>query len=197
MDITLSIHQDRFTTTLYEKPSNYHLYIPPHSCHPPGLLRGMVYGMVNRLHTLVSHKSDRDARTISAFLHLQRRGYQPRDVHPLFSSAIAKAEDRITNPPPPTIVHPEELSKIQLFNIEYYPMNIPARTIQSLWRNYIAAPPNKILLSDIVGHNGAACGIDRIVVAHHRPPTSAASCPTGSSNLNLAIPSHPTCDLRP
>jgi hypothetical protein len=43
MDLTLSIQQDRIITTLYEKPSNFHLYIPPHSCHPPpGLLRGMV-----------------------------------------------------------------------------------------------------------------------------------------------------------
>jgi hypothetical protein len=132
MDMTLSIQRDRITTTLYEKPSNYHLYITPHSCHPPGLLRGMLYGMVNRLHTLVSDKPDRDARTISALRHLQRRVYQPQDIHPLLSSAIAiaKAEDRISHPPPPTIVDPEELRKIQFFHIEYHPMNIPARTIQ-------------------------------------------------------------------
>jgi hypothetical protein len=66
MDMTLSIQHDIITTTLYEKPSNYHLYIPPHSCHPPGLPRGMVYGMVNHLHTLVLYKAHRDARTISA-----------------------------------------------------------------------------------------------------------------------------------
>jgi hypothetical protein len=117
MDMTLLIQHDRITTTLYKKPSNYHLYIPPHSCHPPGLLRGMVYGMVNRLHTLVSDKADIDDRTISAFLHLQRRGYQPWDIHPIFFSAIAKAEDRIANPPPLTIVDPEELRKIQFFHI--------------------------------------------------------------------------------
>jgi hypothetical protein len=171
MDMTLSTQHNRITTTLYEKPSNYHLYIPPHSCHPPGLLRGMVYGMVNRLHTLVSGKADRDARNISAFRHLQRSRYQPRDIHPLFSSAITKAEYRTTNPPPPIIVDPEELRKMQFFHIEYHPMNMPARTIQSLWRNYIAAPPNKIPLSEIIGHNCAECGIDRLIVAHHRPPS--------------------------
>jgi hypothetical protein len=144
MDMTLLIQHDRITTTLYEKPSNYHLYIPPHPCHPTGLLRGMVYVMVNRLNTIVSDKSDRDAITISAFRHLQRRGYQPQDIHPLFSIAIAKAKDRITNPPPPTIVDPEELRKIQFFHIKYHLINMPARTIQSLWRNYIAAHPNKI-----------------------------------------------------
>jgi hypothetical protein len=41
MDLTLSIQEDKIITTLYEKPSNFHLYIPPHSCHPPGLLRGI------------------------------------------------------------------------------------------------------------------------------------------------------------
>jgi hypothetical protein len=49
-------------------------------------------------------------------------------------------------------------------------MNMPVWTIQSLWRNYIAALPNKIPLSEIVGHNGFACGIDRLIVVHHRPP---------------------------
>jgi hypothetical protein len=170
MDMTLSIQNDIITTTLYKKTSNYQLYIPPHSCHPPGLLRGMVYCMVNRLHTLVSDKADKDARTISAFRHLQRSGYQPRDIHPLFSSDIAKTSDRIANPPTPTIVDTEELRKIQFFHIQYHPMNMSARTMQSLWRNYIAAPPNKIPLSYIVGHNGAACGIDMLIVSHHRPP---------------------------
>jgi hypothetical protein len=130
----------------------------------------MVYGMVNRLHTLVSDKADIDARTISAFHHLQRSGYQPRDIHPLFSSAIAKSKYRITNPPPPTIVDPEELRKIQFFHIEYHLMNMPARKMQSLWRNYIAAPPKKIPLSDIVGPSGATCGINGLIVAHQRPP---------------------------
>jgi hypothetical protein len=74
MDLTLSIQKDKIITTLYEKPSNFHLYIPPHSCHPPGLLRGMVYGMVNRLYTLVLDEDEIRARTIATSRHLQRCG---------------------------------------------------------------------------------------------------------------------------
>jgi hypothetical protein len=44
MDLHLTIKDNRIHTTLYEKPTNLHLYIPPSSCHPPGLLRGIVYG---------------------------------------------------------------------------------------------------------------------------------------------------------
>jgi hypothetical protein len=92
MDLSLSIKNARITTTLYEKPSNHHLYIPPHSCHPPGLLGGMVFGMVNRLYTLVSDEASIKTSIIASFRHLQRRGYQPRDLHPLFQSAIKRAE---------------------------------------------------------------------------------------------------------
>jgi hypothetical protein len=31
MDLTLTLNNNRITNTLYEKPSNLHLYIPPHS----------------------------------------------------------------------------------------------------------------------------------------------------------------------
>jgi hypothetical protein len=51
MDLSLSIQNTSIITALYEKPSNNHLYTPPHSCHPPGLLGGMVFGIVNRLYT--------------------------------------------------------------------------------------------------------------------------------------------------
>jgi hypothetical protein len=168
MDLSLSIQNARITTTLYEKPSNHHLYIPPHSCHPPGLLGGMVFGMVNRLYTLVSDEASIKTSIITSFRHLQRRGYQPRDLHPLFQSAIKRSKEKALHPPPAK--DPADLQKFQFFHIEYYPMNLPACTIQSAWRNTIANPPNKIPLLEIIGHHRVVCGIDRLIVAYHLPP---------------------------
>ena len=43
MDMTISINDsNKIETTLFEKRLNLHLYIPPHSAHPPGLLPGIV-----------------------------------------------------------------------------------------------------------------------------------------------------------
>ena len=54
MDLTISIQGNKLAFTLYEKPSNLHLYIPSHSCHPPGLLAGMIHGMIHRIYSLCS-----------------------------------------------------------------------------------------------------------------------------------------------
>jgi hypothetical protein len=70
MDMTISIKEDKIVTTIFEKRSNFHLYIPPNSCHPSGLLRGIFYGMMNRIHTLCSARDDRKFRSIAFFRHL-------------------------------------------------------------------------------------------------------------------------------
>ena len=42
MAITLNM-KNQIETTLFEKKLNLHLYIPPHSAYPPGLLPGIMY----------------------------------------------------------------------------------------------------------------------------------------------------------
>ena len=38
MDLTISITNGQISMSVFEKPLNLHLYIPPHSAHPPGLI---------------------------------------------------------------------------------------------------------------------------------------------------------------
>jgi hypothetical protein len=46
------------TSNLYEKALNLHLYLSPLSAHPPGLLPGVIHGMLYRIILLTSDRAD-------------------------------------------------------------------------------------------------------------------------------------------
>jgi hypothetical protein len=162
MDLTLRIDGASITTTVYEKPSNFHLYIPPHSCHPPGLLRGMVYGMLYRIYTLCSDQYDRQVRTTAFYHHLKRRGYESKALRPLFHLAITKVKARETKPSPAP-ANQADVRTYQFFHLEYHPLNPPSRDFQAAWTNYVASPPN---IAPIEEHSN----VTQMSVAFHRPP---------------------------
>ena len=93
MDMTISINNsNKIETTLFEKRLNLHLYIPPHSAHPPGLLPGIVYGTLFRIFTLCSDEEDKLQRTKVFFKRLIARGYKGNDIRTLFHKAITCAK---------------------------------------------------------------------------------------------------------
>jgi hypothetical protein len=58
MDLTLWVTPCGIQTCLFENPLNSYLYIPPHLAHAPGILRGLVFGMTERIFWLTSHWLD-------------------------------------------------------------------------------------------------------------------------------------------
>ena len=111
MDLTISITNGNISMSLYEKPLNLHLWIPPHSAHPPGLLPGIVRSTLFWIFTLCSDHNDRIFRTKVFFKRLQARGYKSDQIKPLFNKAIARAErysgptNRATNDNNTVILH--------------------------------------------------------------------------------------------
>ena len=85
MDLTITTKNNEIHTTLYEKNRNLHLYIPPGSAHPPGLINGIIKGMIYRTNKLCSDKEDRRERLKVFFNHLIRRGWQEHHIKPCSS----------------------------------------------------------------------------------------------------------------
>jgi hypothetical protein len=75
VEVTLSVKGSHIHSTLYDKPSDHQLYIPPGSFHPPGLFPGMVHGGIFRIITLCTDVDDQRQRITAFFSHLQRRDW--------------------------------------------------------------------------------------------------------------------------
>jgi len=46
LDLTITIEHNHITTRTFQKALNLHQYIPPNSAHPPGMMKGIIYGLM-------------------------------------------------------------------------------------------------------------------------------------------------------
>jgi hypothetical protein len=58
MDMTIQVKGEKIVTTMYTKPLALYQYIPPNSCHPSGVLAGLIFGQILQIYQLCSHSKD-------------------------------------------------------------------------------------------------------------------------------------------
>ena len=165
MDLTISITNGNISTSPFEKPLNLHLFIPPHSVHPPGLLPGNVHSTLFRIFTLCSDHNDRILHTKVFFKRLQARGYKSDHIKPLFNKAIARAQ-RYSGP---TNRATSDENTV-ILNLPFHPDDPPSHKIQQAWRDTIVSPKYHMPLPQM--HNPKSrgkCNIDRMIISYRRP----------------------------
>ncbi len=117
-------------TSLYANPVALHLYIPPHLCHAPGVLPGIVFGNVLRIHKLctraelMSPKKSSSSSTASWIMGINwpssphffdKQWTMSRPIYGVLSSIVfAQSQRREKDSinilsPPPVPPHPEAL----------------------------------------------------------------------------------------
>jgi len=117
-------HSSHFTTRTFEKPSHlylYIIYIPYTSAHPPGVLRGLVFGGLTRLFPQHSLWGEFKQAAIRFFNRLLLRGYSEFVLRGLFQQAFKRLwEDKETVTRQSSIIplklayHPQAPSSIHL-----------------------------------------------------------------------------------
>ena len=163
LDITITLRQDApIRTRLYEKALNLYLYLPPHTCHPPGILSGTIAGMILRIYRLTSDHNDRSTSVLNFFRRLCARGYSPHILRPLFSQHISRAHQSTTFVEQPTDAR-------LYFHLPYHPLNPSSFIIQRKFKEHMFKPTGEPELPSIKNSMSQPFGVSRMIIANHRP----------------------------
>jgi hypothetical protein len=93
LDITVAINANgKISTKTYQKPTNLHLYIPPTSAHPPGVLKSLIFGNLQRYWLQNTYTSDFVDIAKQFANRLVARGYKKHAIKQLFNEAAKKLD---------------------------------------------------------------------------------------------------------
>ena len=172
LDLTIQVDNGKITTRTYQKLMNLYQYISPHSAHPPGLVKGMIYGLVKTY--FKQNSREQDYISIVSLLHkrLVERGWDGPYIKKLIIWADGTVRYRYGEtlceptigpvPPPPPLVG--ELSQENtprtriFFHLEYHPSDIPRRVLRDIYERRCKA-------------SFQAIGITTLTIAYSRPST--------------------------
>ena len=139
----------------FQKALNLYLYIPQHSAHPPGMIKGVVFGLLQTYKWQNSLRSDFLAQAKDLFNRLVARGWD----HNLLCKMFINTIHRVDNPPPHIQNPTEELNNKQMlfFHMQYHPYDIPRNIVR------------KIYTEECEDYFRDNLDIQRYIVAYSRP----------------------------
>jgi hypothetical protein len=152
LDLEISIDLDNQCLTMrtYQKPMNLFLYIPPTSAHPPGVLKSIVYGNLQRFWKQNTRRND-FIHVASQFAHhLIARGHNPDTIRELFLEVGKRLSQQ------PTSSDNVDPRKTLFFHWEYHPHGLSRRDIRRAYTEICA--------------EDSGFEFDRFVVAFSRAP---------------------------
>jgi hypothetical protein len=156
--ITLGF-KGQFSFRTYQKELNLHLYIPAASAHPPGTLKGTIFGNLQRYWGQNTKQTEYVNMTQSFGRHLYNRDHNIPTIVSLFKEAAEliehkKSLTRMTTCQTNYIHSAHTTEQHHLFlHAEFHPCGIARRMIRQLYNRTLAK--TKLF--------------DNFIVAYHRP----------------------------
>jgi hypothetical protein len=98
LDLTITIDNNRkIVTKTFQKPTNLHLYIPPTSAHPPGVLKSIIFGNLRRYWQQNTYISDYITIAKQFAERLIARGHDKDTIINTFTIAAKKLDGFLNN----------------------------------------------------------------------------------------------------
>ena len=164
LDVQLKITGTSITTRIHEKLLNLYLYLPPHSAHPPGVLKSIIFGRIQQINFLCSEQADRTHYTRLLAQRLLARGWSQDILTPIFTAAFSAIKTEIKERDIDT-----KTSTNLFLHVHYHPTNPPSSNIQNIFYNTLVRGTDGFSCRSIRNHLGNVFSSERLVVAYHRP----------------------------
>lgn len=164
LDMELTLSAGRIRSRCVDRVLNLHLYLPPHSAHPSGVLRAQIRGAINRITRLTTEPKARLAQIRLFRQRMLRRGYAAEAIDPLFRSESAPTTAVSISTTTPAD------NKGLFLHVDYHPLAPKRADIQRAFRRTVAfGDDGGGPLAALLNHCGVPLGVDRLTVAYHRP----------------------------
>ena len=96
LDLTITIENNSIVTKTYQKAMNLYQYIPSTSAHPPGIIKGIIYGLLRNYNFQNTRESDYFNMAKLLFRRHVARGWSKA----VMKEYILAADARLRNPTP-------------------------------------------------------------------------------------------------
>ena len=165
LDLTISINADRrIETRTFQKAMNLYLYLPATSAHPPSVIRGMIYGLLQTYYEQNTHREHYLETTVLLYKRLLARGWESALLKRLFDDASDKVERQLPSKTKRK-KDPGEKRRNRLFlHTEYHPAGVPRREVR---RAYMETCGDAF--QDMETANGGRLRIPETTIAYSRP----------------------------
>ena len=142
LDTTLTLTQGIIKSTLYTKPTDRHLYLFYHSCHPNHNKNSIPYSQALRIRRICSDDKDFDTNCQNLKTYLLARGYKPNLISTSISKAKSINRSALLEPKQPT---PNNKSQIIPLVTTYHPSVNVNRIVQAFKTTLLLDPTlNKV-----------------------------------------------------
>jgi hypothetical protein len=153
LDLRVTTQEGNIKTQLYEKELNLYLYIPATSCHPPSILKSIIFGAVHRAKVLNSSAENIMPCIVKTFQRLLARGYSSDTLKPLFQEATNKIlranliDDTQTEDTNATTTDITAINDLLYFQLKFNPLDPQRNSLHHAFNETIVSPPRKRHLS--------------------------------------------------
>jgi hypothetical protein len=136
------------------------------------VLNGLIVGMIMRIFRLTTDKSQVTSDIQEFFNRLVARGYAAHKIAPLFHECYARfkygplaAKSKL--------IDTDAMKNTVFLHIPFHPLNPSSKFVQEIFKKYLVdhswEDPDATLLHEMRNHAGTEIGINRLIVANHRP----------------------------